>query len=76
MEKFVSLKNFRLKLTDYAKRIEKKGESFLVLKRSKAVFKVVPVEEENWETIIDFTQIDPKGVPFYEQRLKSPDKTQ
>ena len=63
MFNLVPLKELRQKLTDYTKRAEK-GESFLVLRKSKPVFKIVPVEEETWETIIDFTQIDPKGVPL------------
>ena len=65
MENLLSLKDFRTQLTKYADRVSKKGDSFVILKRSKPVFKVVPINhEEEWETVIDFTEIDPKGVPF------------
>ena len=63
MENLVSLKDLRLKLTNYTKRVEEKGDSFLVLRKSKPVFKIIPVEDASWETIIDFTEIDPTGVP-------------
>ena len=63
MNNLISLKDLRIKLTSYTKRVEEKGDSFLVLRKSKPVFKIVPVEDESWETVIDFTQIDPKGVP-------------
>ena len=39
------------------------GDSFVVKRKSKAVFKLVPIEEEVWNTLIDFTEIDPDGVP-------------
>lgn len=64
MEKLVSLKELRTRLTHYTKRVSNQGDSFLVLKKSKPVFKIVPVDEEVWETVIDFTAIDSKGVPL------------
>ncbi len=43
-----------------------KGRSFTVLRKSKPVFKIVPVEEwgdeGEWETVIDFREIDPGGI--------------
>jgi antitoxin (DNA-binding transcriptional repressor) of toxin-antitoxin stability system len=42
------------------------GKSFLVKRKSKALFRIVPVEEEVWNTVIDFTEIDPEGVPIGE----------
>ncbi len=64
MENIISLKELRFKLTKYADKIEKKGESFLVLKRSRPIFKIVPVDEKTtWETVVDFTEINPEGVP-------------
>ena len=63
MKNLVSLKDIRLKLTEYTKRVEENGESFLVLRKSKPVFKIVPVETDSWETIVNFTEIDPQGVP-------------
>jgi len=63
MNNLVSLKEIRTKLTEYTKRVEENGEAFLVLRKSKPVFKIVPVEEDSWETVVDFTKINPKGVP-------------
>ncbi len=46
----------------------KKGKSFTVLRRSKPIFKIVPVDEwgdeGEWETVVDFREINPKGVPI------------
>ncbi|MCB9805830.1 hypothetical protein H6775_01565 [Candidatus Nomurabacteria bacterium] len=62
-QNIIGLKEFRLNADKYISRIEK-GESFTVLKRSNPVFKLTPVDdEEMWETIIDFTEINPDGVP-------------
>jgi len=60
---FIGLKEFREKLPDYIKTIEK-GSSYIVIKRSKPVFRISPVEndDEMWETVIDFTQIRRGGV--------------
>ena len=42
------------------------GNSFTVLRKSKPVFKIVPVDEwgdeGEWETVIDFREIDPQGI--------------
>ncbi|MEK9196226.1 MAG: hypothetical protein AAB914_02545 [Patescibacteria group bacterium] len=38
------------------------GKSYIVKRKSKALFKIVPLEEAVWETVIDFTEISPKGV--------------
>jgi antitoxin (DNA-binding transcriptional repressor) of toxin-antitoxin stability system len=58
----IGLKEFRQNADTFIKRIDK-GESFTVLKRSRPVFKLTPVEEEEmWETVVDFTKIDKNGV--------------
>lgn len=64
MHNLVSLKNFRTKLTDYTRLVSEHGNSFIVLRKSKPVFKIVPIEEDSWETVVDFTKIDKKGVSF------------
>ncbi len=64
MNNLVSLKEFRTKLTDYTRLVSEKKNSFIVLKKSKPVFKIVPIEEDSWETVVDFTKIDKKGVSF------------
>lgn len=59
---FVSLKELREHFPEYTAAVAQ-GRSFTVLKRSKPVFKITPVADEGeWETIIDFTEIDPRGV--------------
>lgn len=72
MEKLVGLKEFRQNVETYSKKVSQ-GQSFVVLKRSKPIFKVSPIIEEvddgddgNWETIIDFTKIKKGGVPIDE----------
>ncbi|MBI2454421.1 MAG: hypothetical protein HYV54_02540 [Parcubacteria group bacterium] len=63
----VGLKELRENLETYAAQI-KKGRSFVVLKKSRPIFKISPVEEDDslWETIIDFTRIKKGGVPISE----------
>ncbi len=68
MEKIVGLKELRQNLNKYAFHIQK-GESFIVIKRSKPLFKISPVEEE-WEEIVDFTKIKKGGVRIEEILLR------
>ena len=64
MNKIVGLKELRENVGLYAKRV-KGGDSFIVVKRSKPLFKISPVDEEDqWEIIIDFTKIKKGGVPL------------
>ena len=49
----IPFKDFRLNADKYIKALEK-GMSFVVVKRSKAIFRLEPVGEK-WETLIDFT---------------------
>lgn len=59
----VGLKELRENLEDYIVKI-KRGKSFLVVRRSKPVFKISPpVDDERfWESVIDFTKIKKGGV--------------
>lgn len=50
MKKIVGLKEFRNNVDVWIKHVNH-GNSLLVFKRSKAVFKIVPPEEELWEPI-------------------------
>ena len=59
--KTVSLKELRANVVSYAARIQK-GESFVVIKRAKPLFKISPVEDERWEEVVDFTKIRRGGV--------------
>lgn len=62
----IGLKDLRENTESYIAAVEK-GRSFTVVRRSKPIFKLVPVDEwgdeGEWETIIDFTKIRKGGVP-------------
>ena len=58
----VSLKQLREEFPKYIDAVEK-GQSFIVIKRSKPIFQIGPVADDgHWQTIADFTEIDSKGV--------------
>lgn len=64
MEKIIGLKELRENLPAYEKRIAA-GDCFLVVKKSKPVFRISPVDHDNeemWEEIVDFTKIQKGGV--------------
>ena len=62
MENLVSLKELRLNMEKYANQV-KSGKSFIVLKQSKPLFKVSPINEsDDWEEVINFTKIKKGGV--------------
>lgn len=56
----MGLKELRQNFDKYATLV-KKGKTLIVIKRSKPVFRLTPLEEE-WEEIIDFTKIRKGGV--------------
>jgi len=65
-EKIIGVKELRNNLDDYISLVNK-GRTFTVVKRSKPVFKITPIDDEDqWETIIDFTQIKKEGIPIGE----------
>lgn len=66
MDKIIGLKELRENTESFIKAVQEKGSSFLVLRRSKPIFKISPVSEEEsgWETVIDFTTINKEGVPL------------
>lgn len=62
MEKIIGLKEFRETVGTVAVKV-KQGDSFIVVKRSKPLFRVAPLDrEEEWEEVIDFTKIRKNGV--------------
>ena len=65
MNKFVGLRELRENTDKYVKRVSK-GESFVVLRHLKPIFKITPPEEEQWEELIDFTKIKKGGVEIKE----------
>ena len=72
MTKIINLKDLRLNMDDYISKV-KKGDSFLVMRRSEQVFKISPFEFEEvdpkedakgWKTLVDFRKLtkDGKGI--------------
>lgn len=64
MENIVGLKELRQNFDKYAT-IVKRGETLIIVKRSRPIFRLAPLEEE-WEEIIDFTKIRKGGVSIKE----------
>jgi len=66
MENLIALKDLRLNMEKYATAV-KAGKSFIVLKQSKPIFKITPVDEdESWEEAVNFTKIKRGGVDIDE----------
>ncbi|MDP3793001.1 MAG: hypothetical protein Q8Q89_04735 [bacterium] len=59
----LGLKELRENMQKYASLVEK-GESFIVVKKSKPLFKISSIDEDEglWETVVDFTKINKNGV--------------
>lgn len=61
----IGLKNLRENMEEYISQV-KKGKSFVVVRKSKPVFKLAPLDEWGddglWETVIDFRKIQKNGV--------------
>lgn len=60
MTNIIGLKEFRASVPKFAGLVAA-GHSFVVLKRSRPLFKITPMEEE-WEEVVDFTKIKKGGV--------------
>jgi prevent-host-death family protein len=62
----VGLKELRENIGTYIKAVEK-GESFIVVKRSRPIFKMSAVDDNSaWEEVVDFTKIKKGGVDIKE----------
>lgn len=63
----IGLKELRENTETYIKRVGR-GESITVMRRSSPLFRLTPIdtEELGWETVIDFTTINKRGVPVEE----------
>ncbi|MBI2062553.1 MAG: hypothetical protein HYT64_02605 [Candidatus Yanofskybacteria bacterium] len=59
----LGLKELRENMQKYASRVQK-GESFVVVKKSKPLFKISSLDEDEgeWETVVDFTKIRKGGI--------------
>ena len=62
----IGLKELRQNMDTYINSI-KRGNSFIVIRKSQPIFKIVPLEQdESWETVIDFTKLKKGGVDIKE----------
>ena len=61
----IGLKELRENMDNYISQV-KKGRSFVVVRKSKPVFKLTPLDmwgdEGVWEKVVDFTKIKKGGV--------------
>jgi len=64
-ETIIGLKELRENTEKYISQVDK-GHSFTIVRRSKPVFRITPVDvwgdEGEWETVADFRDIAPRGV--------------
>jgi len=61
----IGLKELRENTEHYIRAVGK-GKSFAVVRRSRPIFEIRPIDEDDdclWDTIIDFDKIRPGGVP-------------
>lgn len=72
MKQLINLKEFRQHVAKYEARVQK-GDSFIVMRRSRPLFRISPIEEKGWETVIDFTAFRKGGISATEllERLQS-----
>ncbi|PIR92912.1 hypothetical protein COT99_03650 [Candidatus Falkowbacteria bacterium CG10_big_fil_rev_8_21_14_0_10_43_10] len=61
MQNVVGLKELRENVAKYARKVAQ-GESFIIFKQSKPLFKITPIDEENWEEVVDFTKLRKGGI--------------
>lgn len=64
MEKVVGLKELRENTEKYVRDVGQ-GETYVVMRKSKPLFRIAPLEEE-WEEVVDFTKIRKGGVDIDE----------
>jgi len=67
MEQVIGLKEFRGSVRIVERNVNR-GRSYIVLRKSKPLFRVAPLNEDGgaWETIADFTRIRRGGIPIRE----------
>lgn len=61
MKNLIGLKELRQRVDYYTRQINR-GESFVVMRKTKPLFRLSPIEDANWETVIDFTKIKKGGI--------------
>ena len=64
MKNLIGLKELRENVDTYISEVQK-GKSFIVVRRSKPIFRIAPPDDadELWETVVDFTEFYKNGVP-------------
>lgn len=67
MSNIIGLKELRQRMPLFAKKVQQ-GQSFIIVKQSKPLFKITPLgqESEEWEEVVDFTTIKKGGVKLAE----------
>jgi prevent-host-death family protein len=66
MENIIGIRELREHTKKYSDKV-KRGESFTVVKHTRPLFKIVPVENEDmWEKVADFTTIQKGGVDIHD----------
>ena len=66
MKNIIGLKELRENMQNYVDHVQR-GQSFVVVKKSKPVFTISPVESPDlWEPVVDFTKIRKGGVKLDE----------
>jgi len=67
IRRIIGLKELRENMSTYIKHAEQ-GKSFTIVRRSRPIFRLIPVDvwgdEGTWETVVDFRKINPRGVPI------------
>lgn len=61
MDKLIGLKEFRENVETYTTKVNL-GQSFIILKKSKPIFKISPIDEGGWEEVLDLTKVKKGGV--------------
>ncbi len=67
VRRIIGLKELRENMGTYIRHAEQ-GKSFTVVRRSRPIFRLMPIDvrgdEGKWETVVDFRKINPRGVPI------------
>jgi antitoxin (DNA-binding transcriptional repressor) of toxin-antitoxin stability system len=64
MEKIIGLKELRENTEQYVRDVGQ-GATYVVMRKSKPLFRIAPLEEA-WEIVIDFTKLRKGGVKIEE----------
>ncbi len=69
MNNIIGVKELRENFGTYEKLVST-GRSFVVMKRSRPIFTINPINEDGWEMMIDFTKFRKGGIPASELLAK------